>query len=91
MKEGSWLEKASFIQKKIDRRISNIPTLSFVTYLFFMSMVFILMGVMLWLYCIFSYIDPWMCDMVSSPVTYLVLGVVLFCFFMLEKMNDSNL
>ena len=67
------------LQMRIENRIHGLPTMCFGTYIFFVTMVFMFSGVMLFFYTSFMGVDPFDCQVLSSYVFYLVIGFI--CFF----------
>jgi uncharacterized membrane protein SirB2 len=72
------ISKGWYYQALIEDRFRHIPSLSFDTYLFFMSFVFLISGFMLSVYSLVFNINPWLCQPLSCCFFYFVLGFVLF-------------
>ena len=81
----SIVSRAWQLQHYIENKTVNIPQCSLSTFLFFMSLVFFLAGFMFMVFCFLYGIHPMELQVMSSPVFYLVMGLVLFGFFIGER------
>jgi hypothetical protein len=72
------IDKGWVLQHRIEARFSKLPVMSFGTYLFFLSFVFLISGGLLSLYSFVFNINPWLCQPMSSCFFYLVMGFILF-------------
>lgn len=66
----------------------NDPNL--VVYFEFLGIVLLLTGFSLWFYCLIRGVDPLGVDVLSSPVHYLVLGLVCVCVFVVKKWENKS-
>jgi hypothetical protein len=57
----------------------------------FAGVVLLLMGFVLLFYCVYRRIHPMSCDVISSPVHYLVLGCICCCVFIYNKYRKKVL
>lgn len=65
--------------------------ISLLTYLQFVSIVFLLTGLGLFMYCQLERIHPMELQVISSPVHWLVMGIVLFVVFFVKKYEQKKL
>lgn len=87
--EEGWREKTIKIQTKIENRLHKI-TLSITEYFLLLTIAFTLTGVMLFFYCIYNNINPWMTDTVSSPIQYLGLGLCCFLMYFMHRQRKTK-
>ena len=73
------------------RKKWKIPDLKSETYFQFISLVFLLMGFMLFFVCFIKRLHPMEVEVLSSPIHYMVLGVVCFIVFLVKHIeNEKN-
>ena len=86
MEKNNIVDRARRLQHRIDHKVrlffwdATLPG-----FLFFVGMVFVIVGLGLFMYCILGDINLWKCQALSSPLLYLGVGLVCFCFFLFEK------
>jgi len=81
----SIIDSAWELQYRIEDRISKLPELSLSTYLQFISIVFIICGLGMFMYCMLSNVNPFELQVLSSPIFYLVEGFVLIGLYYIVK------
>lgn len=54
-------------------------------YLLFVSLVFLLSGLMLFVYCVFTAVPIYRLDVLSHPLFYLGVGFTVLCCFILQR------
>lgn len=74
-------------QHRIDSWRSSLPVLSQRGYFQFLSIIFFIMGVLLFLYCFVKGINPLLQQDLSSPLLYLGLGLLCSLCFLLSHQN----
>jgi hypothetical protein len=79
------VNKALMYQQQLEDRIHRLPILSLDTYLFFVSFIFMVMGVMLFIYSFIFDIDPLECDVLSSCIFYLVMDFMFICIYLFRR------
>jgi len=90
MKENkSIIERATILQNKIDKRISDIKPLTLQEWFKFCTVVFFILGFTLFFFCIFSGVNPFMVNFVSSPIQYIGLGFVSMFIFIFCKLRHK--
>lgn len=77
----SFKDKAWDLQYRIENRVKRIKPLSFEDYMGFLGMIFLLTGIMLFLFCFLNGVNPLYLDTMSSPLQYIGLGLICFSIF----------
>ena len=70
------IKKGEILQKKIEKRISKLPKINASNWFLFFSIVFILMGIILFFYMALYDINIWKVGYLECPLLYLILGFV---------------
>ena len=79
------MDHAWNLQHRIEKQLKRLPIMKVETYFLFTTIVMFLMSGMLFIYCFMYRIDIWKVGFLSSPIQYLVLGMVLFVAFVMKK------
>jgi len=91
MKEKkSIIQRATILQNRIDKRLSKIKPLTIQEWFKFCTFIFMILGFMLFFFCILSGVNPFMVNMVSNPIQYICLGFVTMFIFLACKLANIN-
>ena len=82
---GNIIERARKLDQKINKKIQSLPVMSLETYLFFIYLVFFLAGFGFMMYFVLYGLNPLNVSTLSSPLFYLVMGLVMFCAYLCKK------
>ena len=85
LEQRRMLNKARDLEKRINDRLSNIKPLTICEYFMLLTFIFISMGVSMFFICILSGINVWFVNSSSSPLLYLILGLISFGFYSFYK------
>lgn len=80
----------NIIGNKKEKKKIVIPELCIETYFQFLSLVFFIMGFMMLWVCMSRRIHPMSTEVLSSPVHYLVLGIVCMIVFLVKKYESTK-
>jgi len=83
-----FMDSARMLEIRLNKRIAGFPCMCFVTYLKFLSMIFLLTGFVFLVYFYIRDLDPLDAVPLSCPLFYLVLGMGFFVGFIFVKIND---
>lgn len=86
----SFVEKARNLQIKLDKKKANLPELTLENYLFFVSIIFILTGFGLIIYCLLSNINIINLQIMSNPLFYLIMSVFFIFWYIGVKIYNKK-
>ena len=84
------MDRAWGLQHRIDKRIADLPELTLESYLFYVVMIFFVLGFGLFIFCLLFNINPLATNIVSCPLHYLVLGMGFFVLYLYIKTKDTH-
>ena len=82
------MDRAWILQHRIEKRLHRIPVLSFERYFFACTLIFLLMGFMLFFYCILLNINIINVTYSTGPLFYLILGIVCFFCYIAQRRSS---
>jgi len=84
------LNKAWELQHRFEKRFSNMKPLEFREYLLFVAVICFIMGFVLFFYCVLLNINIFTVQIMENPLFYLVLGVIVYVLYLIERLSTLS-